>query len=45
MSLISYFSTGATIQAPIQTGFGQPTYIGQGQEALGSVLDFFGQSR
>lgn len=39
------FGTGATAQAPTQTGFGQPAQIGQGQQALGSVLGSFGQSR
>ena len=39
------FSTGTTAQAPTQTGFGQPAHIGSGQQALGSVLGSFGQSR
>ncbi|KAM4084594.1 hypothetical protein ACB094_08G144300 [Castanea mollissima] len=39
------FSTGTTAQAPTQTGFGQPAQIGSGQQALGSVLGSFGQSR
>lgn len=41
----SGFGTGATAQAPTQTGFGQPAQVGQGQQALGSVLGSFGQSR
>ncbi|KAI4386315.1 hypothetical protein MLD38_004256 [Melastoma candidum] len=32
-------------QAPTQSGFGQPSQIGPGQPALGSVLGTFGQSR
>ncbi|KAL5794838.1 hypothetical protein ACOSP7_003432 [Xanthoceras sorbifolium] len=39
------FGTGTTAQATTQTGFGQPAQIGQGQQALGSVLGTFGQSR
>ncbi|KAF5448069.1 hypothetical protein F2P56_033569 [Juglans regia] len=39
------FSAGMTAQAQSQTGFGQPTQIGSGQQALGSVLGAFGQSR
>ncbi|XP_059429559.1 nuclear pore complex protein NUP214 isoform X2 [Corylus avellana] len=39
------FSTGTNAQAPTQTGFGQPAQIGSGQQALGSVLGAFGQSR
>ncbi|KAJ4724548.1 nuclear pore complex protein [Melia azedarach] len=39
------FGTGTTAQAPTQTGFGQPSQIGPGQQALGSVLGTFGQSR
>nr|POE78244.1 isoform 2 of nuclear pore complex protein [Quercus suber] len=39
------FSTGTTAQAPTQTGFGQLAQIGSGQQALGSVLGSFGQSR
>ncbi|KAK4843166.1 hypothetical protein QYF36_004823 [Acer negundo] len=39
------FGTGTTAQAPTQTGFRQPAQIGQGQQALGSVLGTFGQSR
>lgn len=44
-SAFSGFGTGATAQAPTQTGFGQPAQVGQGQQALGSVLGSFGQSR
>ncbi|OIT39707.1 nuclear pore complex protein nup214 [Nicotiana attenuata] len=36
---------GSTSQAPAMGGFGQPAQIGQGQQALGSVLGTFGQSR
>ncbi|EOA39137.1 hypothetical protein CARUB_v10012062mg [Capsella rubella] len=32
-------------QTPAQSGFGQPSQIGGGQQALGSVLGSFGQSR
>jgi nuclear pore complex protein Nup214 len=39
------FGTGINVQAPTQTGFGQPAQIGSGQQALGSVLGAFGQSR
>jgi nuclear pore complex protein Nup214 len=39
------FGTGMNVQAPTQTGFGQPAQIGSGQQALGSVLGAFGQSR
>lgn len=38
------FSTTPS-QAPTQSGFGQPSQIGGGQQALGSVLGSFGQSR
>ena len=38
------FGSGTTAQAPT-SGFGQPSQIGQGQQALGSVLGSFGQSR
>ncbi|KAJ4723997.1 nuclear pore complex protein [Melia azedarach] len=41
----SGFSGGFGTQAPTQTGFGQPAQIGSGQQALGSVLGTFGQSR
>ncbi|KAJ6702737.1 NUCLEAR PORE COMPLEX PROTEIN NUP214 ISOFORM X1 [Salix viminalis] len=39
------FGTGAVAQAPAQSQFGQPAHIGPGQQALGSVLGTFGQSR
>lgn len=39
------FGTGAVAQAPAQSQFGQPAHIGSGQQALGSVLGTFGQSR
>nr|XP_018631092.1 nuclear pore complex protein NUP214 isoform X3 [Nicotiana tomentosiformis] len=39
------FSLSSTSQAPAMGGFGQPAQIGQGQQALGSVLGTFGQSR
>ncbi|GAV70464.1 hypothetical protein CFOL_v3_13962 [Cephalotus follicularis] len=39
------FGTGTTVQSPTQSGFGQPSQIGGGQQALGSVLGAFGQSR
>ncbi|KAL9687913.1 hypothetical protein QQ045_032322 [Rhodiola kirilowii] len=35
----------AANQAPSGGGFGQPAQVGQGQQALGSVLGSFGQSR
>ncbi|KAK9273271.1 hypothetical protein L1049_018078 [Liquidambar formosana] len=38
-------SPGTTAQAPSGSGFGQPAQIGSGQQALGSVLGAFGQSR
>ncbi|CAH8390665.1 unnamed protein product [Eruca vesicaria subsp. sativa] len=38
------FSTTPS-QTPSQGGFGQPSQIGGGQQALGSVLGSFGQSR
>ncbi|KAL5563783.1 hypothetical protein UlMin_033530 [Ulmus minor] len=44
----SLFSGGfgnPTIPQAPTSGFGQPTQIGQGQQALGSVLGAFGQSR
>ncbi|KAF9686533.1 hypothetical protein SADUNF_Sadunf03G0168500 [Salix dunnii] len=41
----SGFGTGAVAQAPAQSQFGQPAHIGPGQQALGSVLGTFGQSR
>nr|XP_016501123.1 PREDICTED: nuclear pore complex protein NUP214-like isoform X2 [Nicotiana tabacum] len=39
------FSLSSTSQAPAMGGFGQPAQVGQGQQALGSVLGTFGQSR
>ncbi|CAL5343793.1 unnamed protein product [Camellia sinensis] len=39
------FSTGTTLQIPAGSGFGWPSQIGSGQQALGSVLGAFGQSR
>ncbi|CAK7339061.1 unnamed protein product [Dovyalis caffra] len=39
------FGTGPVAQAPAQSLFGQPAQIGPGQQALGSVLGTFGQSR
>ncbi|KAJ8574010.1 hypothetical protein K7X08_010521 [Anisodus acutangulus] len=39
------FSPNSTSQAPTVSGFGQPAQVGQGQQALGSVLGTFGQSR
>ncbi|XP_070664957.1 nuclear pore complex protein NUP214 isoform X6 [Malus domestica] len=39
------FGTSTTAQAPIPSGFGQPAQVGPGQQALGSVLGAFGQSR
>ncbi|XP_060973660.1 nuclear pore complex protein NUP214 isoform X1 [Cannabis sativa] len=38
------FGSGTTAQPPA-SGFGQASQIGQGQQALGSVLGSFGQSR
>ena len=38
-------NAGITAQAPTGSGFGQPSQIGAGQQALGSVLGAFGQSR
>uniref|UniRef100_M4EPY1 Nuclear pore complex protein NUP214 n=1 Tax=Brassica campestris TaxID=3711 RepID=M4EPY1_BRACM len=38
------FSTTPS-QTPTQGGFGQPSQVGVGQQALGSVLGSFGQSR
>ncbi|XAR59907.1 hypothetical protein NMG60_11033081 [Bertholletia excelsa] len=38
-------STGTTFQNPTGSGFGKPAQIGSGQQALGSVLGAFGQSR
>ncbi|XP_052181178.1 nuclear pore complex protein NUP214 isoform X2 [Diospyros lotus] len=39
------FSTGTTSQVPAGSVFGQPAQIGAGQQALGSALGAFGQSR
>ncbi|KAL1156495.1 hypothetical protein V6Z11_A08G096000 [Gossypium hirsutum] len=39
------FASGAPGQAPAQCAFGQPAQLGAGQQALGSVLGAFGQSR
>ncbi|KAK6919871.1 hypothetical protein RJ641_015775 [Dillenia turbinata] len=39
------FTSGSNSQAQASSGFGQPAQIGQGQQALGSVLGSFGQSR
>ncbi|KAJ4834204.1 hypothetical protein Tsubulata_020557 [Turnera subulata] len=39
------FGTGTATQAPNQTQFGRPANVGPGQQALGSVLGSFGQSR
>ncbi|XP_022945173.1 nuclear pore complex protein NUP214 isoform X1 [Cucurbita moschata] len=39
------FGSGMATQAPAQGGFGQPAQIGVGQQALGTVLGSFGQSR
>ncbi|KAL9275927.1 Nuclear pore complex protein NUP214-like protein [Drosera capensis] len=39
------FSSGHAPQTPAVGGFGQPSQIGAGQQALGSVLGSFGQSR
>ncbi|KAK6918111.1 hypothetical protein RJ641_016533, partial [Dillenia turbinata] len=39
------FTSGSTSQAQASSAFGQPAQIGQGQQALGSVLGSFGQSR
>ncbi|KAL6194998.1 hypothetical protein ACLB2K_030620 [Fragaria x ananassa] len=41
----SGFGTGTTAQSPSPGGFGQPSQVGPGQQALGSVLGAFGQSR
>ncbi|OVA13799.1 Nuclear pore complex protein [Macleaya cordata] len=38
------FTTGASAQ-PAMSAFGQPAHVGPGQQALGSVLGAFGQSR
>ncbi|XP_024199460.1 nuclear pore complex protein NUP214 isoform X1 [Rosa chinensis] len=39
------FGTGTTAQSSNASGFGQPSQVGPGQQALGSVLGAFGQSR
>ncbi|XP_054821317.1 nuclear pore complex protein NUP214 isoform X4 [Prosopis cineraria] len=39
------FSAGTCVSAPSQSVFGQPAQVGSGQQALGSVLGIFGQSR
>ncbi|MBA0826128.1 hypothetical protein Goarm_011012 [Gossypium armourianum] len=39
------FASGAPGQAPAQSAFGQPAQLGAGQQAWGSVLGAFGQSR
>ncbi|XP_010552295.1 PREDICTED: nuclear pore complex protein NUP214 isoform X2 [Tarenaya hassleriana] len=39
------FSAAPSQSPPTQSGFGQPSQIGAGQQALGSVLGSFGQSR
>ncbi|CAN1294619.1 Nuclear pore complex protein NUP214 [Linum perenne] len=40
------FGSGAGAQVPAQqSGFGQPAQVGGGQQALGTVLGSFGQSR
>ncbi|XP_042481599.1 nuclear pore complex protein NUP214 isoform X2 [Macadamia integrifolia] len=39
------FITGSTPSPSTGSGFGQPSHIGPGQQALGSVLGAFGQSR
>lgn len=39
------FSSGAAGQVPAAAGFGQPAHVGAGQQALGSMLGSFGQSR
>lgn len=41
----SGFSSATSVSAATQTVFGQPAQIGSGQQALGSVLGTFGQSR
>ncbi|XP_059628710.1 nuclear pore complex protein NUP214 [Cornus florida] len=44
-SFSAFSGTGTTAQNPTPSGFGQPSQIGSGQQALGSVLGAFGQSR
>ncbi|KAK8697533.1 hypothetical protein V6N13_113676 [Hibiscus sabdariffa] len=39
------FASSTPSQAPAQSAFGQPAQLGAGQQALGSVLGAFGQSR
>lgn len=39
------FSAVTSFSATPQSGFGQPAQVGSGQQALGSVLGSFGQSR
>ncbi|XP_028796799.1 nuclear pore complex protein NUP214 isoform X2 [Neltuma alba] len=39
------FSAGTSVSATSQSVFGQPAQVGSGQQALGSVLGSFGQSR
>ncbi|XP_031741375.1 nuclear pore complex protein NUP214 isoform X2 [Cucumis sativus] len=39
------FGSAVPTQPPSQGGFGQPSQIGVGQQALGNVLGSFGQSR
>ncbi|KAK4270922.1 hypothetical protein QN277_019687 [Acacia crassicarpa] len=39
------FSAVTPVSATPQSGFGQPAQVGSGQQALGSVLGSFGQSR
>ncbi|XP_062015045.1 nuclear pore complex protein NUP214 isoform X2 [Rosa rugosa] len=41
----SGFGTGTTAQSSNPSGFVQPSQVGPGQQALGSVLGAFGQSR
>ncbi|XP_073144106.1 nuclear pore complex protein NUP214 [Henckelia pumila] len=45
LTFSSGFSSGNPGQISSVTGFGQPAQIGAGQQALGSVLGTFGQSR
>ncbi|MCL7022947.1 hypothetical protein MKW94_015008 [Papaver nudicaule] len=39
------FATGTSVPQPAPSGFGQLAQVGPGQQALGSVLGSFGQSR
>ncbi|XP_039039526.1 nuclear pore complex protein NUP214-like [Hibiscus syriacus] len=41
----SGFASSTPVQAPAQSAFGKPSQLGAGQQALGSVLGAFGQSR